>query len=54
MPAMLLKPSCALGIIFGGRAVLAAIKLDDQRAFSANEVDDVPSNWYLASELEAG
>jgi hypothetical protein len=53
-PAMLLEPSCAIGVIFCDRAVLTAVELDDQRSFLANEIDDVPSYRYLAPKLEAG
>ena len=52
-PAMLLKPSCAIDIILGDRAVLTTIELDDQRSFLADEIDDVPPDRDLASELEA-
>jgi len=53
-PAMLLKPSRAVGLILGDRAVLTAVEFDDQRSFLADEIDDVPSDRYLASELKSG
>jgi len=51
-PAMLLKPSCAIDLILGDRAVLTPIEFDDRRSLFANEIDDVSPDWYLASELD--
>jgi len=34
-------------------SMLAAIDLDDESSLSANKVDDVGANWFLAHEFEA-
>ena len=53
-PAMLLKPPCAIDIALSDRGVLATVELDDQRSFSTNEIDHVPSDRHLAPKFVAG
>jgi hypothetical protein len=32
-------------------SVLAAIKLDDETAFTANKIDEIRPDWFLANEF---
>jgi hypothetical protein len=46
------QPSIPLGIIIGLLSMLPAVQLDDQPFFQTDKIDNVLSQWLLATEFE--
>ena len=48
---LLAEPLCARLVLRTLILMLPAVQLDDQHAFDATEIDDVRTDWMLASKL---